>query len=199
MQPEIADELRKQLRQPNGMILTTGPTGSGKTTALYTFLKTVHTPEIKIITLEDPIEYHLPGIEQTQVSVEKHYTFASGLRSVLRQDPDVILVGEIRDLETAETAMHAALTGHLVFSTLHTNDAAGTIPRLIDIGVKPNIIAPAMNLAIAQRLLRKLCAHCKKEDHFTKEEILTMQKELDAFPLKAKVKKPDVSLKDAKA
>lgn len=199
MQPEIADELRKQLRQPNGMILTTGPTGSGKTTALYTFLKTVHTPEIKIITLEDPIEYHLPGIEQTQVSVEKHYTFASGLRSVLRQDPDVILVGEIRDLETAETAMHAALTGHLVFSTLHTNDAAGTIPRLIDIGVKPNIIAPAMNLAIAQRLLRKLCPHCKKEDHFTKEEILTMQKELDAFPPKAKVKKPDVSLQDAKA
>lgn len=199
MQPEIADEIRKQLRQPNGMILTTGPTGSGKTTALYTFLKTVHTPEIKIITLEDPIEYHLPGIEQTQVSVEKHYTFASGLRSVLRQDPDVILVGEIRDLETAETAMHAALTGHLVFSTLHTNDAAGTIPRLIDIGVKPNIIAPAMNLAIAQRLLRKLCPHCKKEDHFTKEEILTMQKELDAFPPKAKVKKPDVSLTDAKA
>ncbi|MEK7149205.1 MAG: GspE/PulE family protein, partial [Patescibacteria group bacterium] len=199
MQPEIADEIRKQLRQPNGMILTTGPTGSGKTTALYTFLKTVHTPEIKIITLEDPIEYHLPGIEQTQVSPEKHYTFASGLRSVLRQDPDVILVGEIRDLETAETAMHAALTGHLVFSTLHTNDAAGTIPRLIDIGVKPNIIAPAMNLAIAQRLLRKLCTHCKKEDHFTKEEIVAMQKELDSFPPKAKVKKPAIGPKDAKA
>lgn len=198
MQPEIAEEIRQQLKQPNGMILTTGPTGSGKTTALYTFLKTIHSPEIKIITLEDPIEYHLPGIEQTQVSSEKNYTFASGLRSVLRQDPDVILVGEIRDLETAETAMHAALTGHLVFSTLHTNDAAGTIPRLIDIGVKPNIIAPAMNLAIAQRLLRKLCAFCKKEDAFSKEETLTIKKELDSFPPHAKVKKPSVDFSKIK-
>ncbi len=199
IQPEVAAEVKRQLQQPNGMILTTGPTGSGKTTALYTFLKTIHSPDIKIITLEDPIEYHLPGIEQTQVSAAKNYTFASGLRSVLRQDPDVILVGEIRDLETAETAMHAALTGHLVFSTLHTNDAAGTIPRLIDIGVKPNIIAPALNMAIAQRLLRRLCQQCKKEDSFTAEELVIIQKELDTFPKNSKVPKPTAKPEDTKA
>lgn len=198
IQPEIAEEIKRQLKKPNGMILTTGPTGSGKTTALYTFLKTIHTPEIKIITLEDPIEYHLPGIEQTQVSAAKNYSFALGLRSVLRQDPDVILVGEIRDLETAETAMHAALTGHLVFSTLHTNDAAGTVPRLIDIGVKPNIIAPSLNMAIAQRLLRKLCAACKKEDTLNAHEKDVLQKEFSSFPPNSKVQKPAIDLSSAK-
>lgn len=151
-----------ELKKPNGMILNTGPTGSGKTTTLYAFLRRVYKPETKVITIEDPIEYHLPGIEQTQVDPEAGYTFANGLRSILRQDPDVILVGEIRDLETAEIAMHASLTGHLVFSTLHTNEAAGAIPRLIDLGAKSAVIAPALNLIIAQRLVRRLCEHCKK-------------------------------------
>ena len=119
------------------MIIVTGPTGSGKTTTLYAFLKKIQNPEIKIITIEDPIEYHLKGVSQTQVAPEKGYDFADGLRSIVRQDPDVILVGEIRDLETAKIALQAALTGHLVFPHLHTNDAAGTIPRLVDLGVEP--------------------------------------------------------------
>tara|TARA_B100000745_G_scaffold300609_1_gene255964 strand:+ start:4823 stop:6535 length:1713 start_codon:yes stop_codon:yes gene_type:complete len=150
----------QEIKKPNGMILNTGPTGSGKTTTLYAFLKTVNKPGIKIITLENPVEYHLDGIVQTQV--EKNYSFASGLRSILRQDPDVIMVGEIRDPEVASTAVHAALTGHLVFSTLHTNNAAGTFPRLIDIKVQPEILGSAVNLAMAQRLVRRLCNHCKK-------------------------------------
>lgn len=155
--------LLKGIDKPNGMILTTGPTGSGKTTTLYAFLRKIHTPDIKIITIEDPIEYHLPGIVQTQVNTEKGYTFALGLRAALRQDPDVIMVGEIRDNETAQTAINSALTGHLVFSTLHTNDAAGAFPRLIDLGVNPRIISSAMTIALAQRLVRKLCPTCKKE------------------------------------
>ena len=182
LQPWVAEIMRKEIERPNGMILTTGPTGSGKTTTLYTFLKTLYNPTIKVITLEDPIEYHLVGIEQTQVESEKGYDFANGLRSILRQDPDVILVGEIRDLETAGTAMHAALTGHLVFSTLHTNNAAGTIPRLLDLGVKPNIIAPAINVSMAQRLVRKLCASCKKALDLTKEIEGSIKKELESFP-----------------
>lgn len=148
--------IEKELKKRTGMILVTGPTGCGKTTTLYAFLQKINKPEIKIITLEEPIEYHLQGITQTQVDPKKAYTFASGLKNILRQDPDVILIGEIRDLETAQTALHAALTGHLVFSTLHTNDAAGAIPRLIDLGVKPEIIAPAINIVIAQRLVRKI-------------------------------------------
>ena len=153
----------KELKRPNGMILNTGPTGSGKTTTLYSFLRKIYQPEIKIITIEDPIEYHLEGVEQTQVNPKAGYDFSNGLRSILRQDPDVILVGEIRDLETAQIAMHAALTGHLVFSTLHTNEATGAIPRLIDLGVQPSVISPAINLIMAQRLVRKLCPVCKKE------------------------------------
>ncbi|MEK7131077.1 MAG: GspE/PulE family protein, partial [Patescibacteria group bacterium] len=153
--------LEKELSKPNGMILTTGPTGSGKTTTLYAFLKKIHTPETKIITLEDPVEYHLQNIVQTQVEESAGYSFSEGLRAILRQDPDVIMVGEIRDLETAKTAINSALTGHLVLSTLHTNNAAGTIPRLIDLGVNPTSIAPAVNIAMAQRLVRKLCNKCK--------------------------------------
>lgn len=151
---------QKEIAKPNGMILNTGPTGSGKTTTLYAFLRQVHRPEIKIVTIEDPIEYHLPGIVQTQVS--KEYTFALGLRSMLRQDPDVIMVGEIRDAEVASTAVHASLTGHLVFSTLHTNDAAGTFPRLIDMGVNADILGAAVTIAMAQRLVRKLCKECRE-------------------------------------
>jgi len=155
----LMDIFNREIAKPNGMILNTGPTGSGKTTTLYAFLRQVHKPEIKIVTIEDPVEYHLPGIVQTQVS--KDYTFAQGLRSTLRQDPDVIMVGEIRDAEVAATAVHASLTGHLVFSTLHTNDAGGTFPRLIDMGVSPDVLGAAVTTAMAQRLVRKLCPHCR--------------------------------------
>ena len=179
MQNQVLEMMEKELQKPNGMILTTGPTGSGKTTTLYAFLKKIASPEIKVITIEDPIEYHIKNITQTQIDPDKGYDFGNGLKSILRQDPDVILVGEIRDLETANTAMHASLTGHLVFSTLHTNNAAGTIPRLIDLGVKPNIIAPAINVALAQRLLRKLCDKCKKEYEPTKEEKEKIRKNLE--------------------
>ena len=159
-----------ELKKPNGMILNTGPTGSGKTTTLYAFLKKIHTPEVKIITIENPIEYHLKGIVQTQTNEEKGYTFLEGLRSALRQDPDIIMVGEIRDEETAEIAVNSALTGHLVFSTLHTNNAAGTFPRLIDLGVNPKVITSAINIAMAQRLIRKLCDKCKKKAELTEKE-----------------------------
>ncbi len=152
-----------QIAKPNGLILTTGPTGSGKTTTLYAFLKRLRSPQIKIITIEDPIEYHLEGISQTQIDHEKGYDFSHGLRAAVRQDPDVIMVGEIRDEETASVAIDSALTGHLVFSTLHTNNAAGAIPRLIDIGVNPKIISSALNIAIGQRLVRRLCKFCKEE------------------------------------
>ncbi len=172
---KLLNILLKEIDRPNGMILTTGPTGSGKTTTLYAFLRKIYSPEIKIITIEDPIEYHLKGIVQTQVHAarphtkenedmgENDYTFASGLRSALRQDPDVIMVGEIRDEETAEIAVNSSLTGHLVFSTLHTNDAAGTYPRLIDLGVNPKVLTSAINVSLAQRLVRKLCQNCKKK------------------------------------
>ncbi len=157
------DILLEQISRPNGMRLITSPTGSGKTTTLYAFIKKIYTPDVKILTIEDPIEYHLDGIVQTQVEEEKGYTFLSGLRAAMRQDPDVIMVGEIRDAETAGTAIQAALTGHLVFSTLHTNSAAGSYPRLIDLKVNPKTIPSALNVSMAQRLLRKLCVSCKKE------------------------------------
>ena len=182
MQPWVAEEMQKALRRPNGMILTTGPTGSGKTTTLYTFIQEIHTPEIKIITIEDPIEYHIQGVEQTQVAGEKGYDFANGLRTIVRQDPDVILVGEIRDLETAEIALQASLTGHLVFSTLHTNNAAGTIPRLLSIGVDTSILGPALNVSIAQRLVRELCAACKKPAELGEAEVKKIQGKIDEMP-----------------
>ncbi len=155
--------LQDQIARPNGMILTTGPTGSGKTTTLYACLRHIQSPEYKIITIEDPIEYHLPGIVQTQVEEKKGYTFESGLRSAMRQDPDIIMVGEIRDGETAMTAIQASLTGHLVFSTLHTNNAAGTFTRLIDLGADSKVLTSAIHLALAQRLVRVLCPDCKKK------------------------------------
>lgn len=180
--------INTELKKPNGTILVTGPTGSGKTTTLYAFLKAVHSSELKVITIEDPIEYHLDGIEQTQVDPKSGYTFVSGLRSILRQDPDILLVGEIRDLETAQIGMQAALTGHLVFSTLHTNDAAGAIPRLVDLGVKPSIIGPALNLIIAQRLVRKLCEDCKTQISIDPET----EKKIEIFlsELPSEVSKP---------
>lgn len=160
--PKLLAILLKEMERPDGMILTTGPTGSGKTTTLYSFLKKIHTPQVKIITIEDPVEYHLPGIVQTQVN-DKGYTFLEGLRAAVRQDPDIIMVGEIRDSETAAIAINSALTGHMVFSTLHTNDAAGTFPRLIDLGANPKVLTSAIRVSMAQRLARKLCEKCKKE------------------------------------
>lgn len=178
--------INEEIKKPNGIILNTGPTGSGKTTTLYAFLRRIYDPEIKIITVEDPIEYHLDGITQTQVNPGKDYTFANGLRSILRQDPDVILVGEIRDNDTAEIAMQAALTGHLVFSTLHTNEAAGTIPRLLDMHIQPSILAPALDMAIAQRLVRKLCKFCKKSVKLSPEDVKRVKAMVDKIPARAK-------------
>lgn len=170
IEQKLYDVFMDEIKKPNGLILLTGPTGSGKTTTLYAFLQRIYSKEIKIITIEDPIEYHLPGISQTQVDEDKGYTFFSGLRSALRQDPDVIMVGEIRDPDTAKTAVESALTGHLVFSTLHTNNAAGVIPRLIDLDVNSKTLVSALSLSIAQRLVRKLCDNCKKEKPFTDKE-----------------------------
>ncbi len=160
----------EKVTKPNGMLLITGPTGSGKTTTLYALMKKIYSPEIKIITIEDPIEYHQKGIVQTQVEEEKGYTFLAGLRSALRQDPDVIMVGEIRDSDTANTAINAALTGHLVFSTLHTNSAAGAFPRLIDLNVNSKTMSSAVSIVTAQRLIRKLCTYCKEETTPTEKE-----------------------------
>jgi len=171
-----------QASKPNGMIIVTGPTGSGKTTTLYAFLKKIRNPEIKVITIEDPIEYHLEGISQTQVNPKKGYDFAAGLKSIVRQDPDAILVGEIRDLETASIALQAALTGHLVLSTLHTNDAAGTIARLQALGEKPVNIAPAINVCIAQRLVRKVCPECAEMKPISPELFEEIKKNLEGVP-----------------
>lgn len=162
MRDDLQAQVKELLAKPQGALLTTGPTGSGKTTTLYAFLNHLNTTDLKIITVEDPIEYHIEGLNQTQVEPSKGYTFATGLRAIVRQDPDVILIGEIRDQETADIALQAALTGHMVLSTIHTNDAAGTIPRLVDIGVKAETIAPALTMAMGQRLLRRLCQNCKK-------------------------------------
>jgi general secretion pathway protein E len=153
----------KEIKAPNGIVLVTGPTGSGKTTTLYAALSAINTTEINIITVEDPIEYRIGGIGQVQVNPKIDLTFASGLRSIVRQDPDVILVGEIRDTETAEIAIQSALTGHLVFSTLHTNDSAGAITRLRDMGIEPFLIASSVNAILAQRLVRIICQYCKEE------------------------------------
>ena len=169
------------------MIIVTGPTGAGKTTTLYAFLLKIQTKEIKIITIEDPIEYHIKGISQTQVAPEKGYSFAEGLRSIVRQDPDVILVGEIRDGETAKIAMQASLTGHLVFSTLHTNDAAGTIPRLVDLGENATSIAPALKMVVAQRLVRKVCKECSILEKPSIEELAELKKGLKGLPKTIKV------------
>lgn len=153
--------IQKEIARPNGMLIATGPTGAGKSTTLYAILSKLNTDERKIITLEDPIEYKIPGIMQSQVDTSKNYTFANGLRSILRQDPDVVMVGEIRDLPTADTAIQAALTGHLVLSTLHTNSAAAAIPRFLSLGTKSFLLAPALNVILAQRLVRKICEQCR--------------------------------------
>jgi len=175
IEPRLYEILMKEIEKPNGMILTTGPTGSGKTTTLYSFMNRVYTPEVKILTIEDPIEYHLKGISQTQVNRSKGYDFLSGLRAALRQDPDIVMVGEIRDKETANIAVNASLTGHLVLSTLHTNGAAGVIPRLIDLGVSPQILAAALSVSLAQRLVRKVCLDCQVKVSPTPEQEKTIR------------------------
>ncbi|MDD5433392.1 MAG: GspE/PulE family protein [Candidatus Pacebacteria bacterium] len=195
IRPDMKEVFERQIRQPNGMIIATGPTGSGKTTTLYAILKKIQSPEIKIITIEDPIEYHLEGIEQSQVNPKKGYDFSSGLEAIVRQDPDVILVGEIRDSQTAKIALQAALTGHLLLTTLHTNDAAGTIVRLMALGEKPINIAPAIKLAIGQRLVRKICPKCKKLKTASSKELEVIKKEINGLPetLKEKVKLPAIT------
>lgn len=185
VRPEIMPILQKEIAKPNGLILTTGPTGSGKTTTLYSIINKLNLPGTKIITLEDPIEYQVKGINQSQVDEKRGYTFSDGLRSILRQDPNVVMVGEIRDLETAEIAVQASLTGHLVLSTLHTNDAAGVIPRLIDIGVKPYFLVPSVNAVIGQRLVRKLCPYCRVKHDLTSNELEQVNKILAVISPKA--------------
>lgn len=189
------EQLKKEIERPNGMIVTTGPTGSGKTTTLYSILTKLNTADTKIITIEDPIEYQLQGINQSQVEPTRGYTFAAGLRSIVRQDPDVILVGEIRDLETAETAIQAALTGHLVLSTIHTNSAAGTIPRFLSMGSKPFLLAPAMNAMIGQRLVRRICDNCKVEDTLAPELLERVKRTLAEIPADAGVRIDPTTIK----
>jgi type IV pilus assembly protein PilB len=175
IESKLFKTIQEEIVKPNGLILVTGPTGSGKTTTLYAFLRRIYSKEIKIITIEDPVEYHLTGITQTQANPDRGYTFPEGLRSALRQDPDVIMVGEIRDPDTAEIAVQSSLTGHMVFSTLHTNNAAGVIPRLIDLKVNPKILVSALSISLAQRLVRKLCTFCKKEKEASPEETTTIK------------------------
>ncbi|KPJ56818.1 hypothetical protein AMJ49_03675 [Parcubacteria bacterium DG_74_2] len=190
LRKDLLTTFNKETKKPNGMIIVTGPTGSGKTTTLYAFLKKIQKPEIKIITIEDPIEYHLEGISQTQVDPKKGYDFANGLRSIMRQDPNVILVGEIRDFETAQIALQSALTGHLVLSTLHANDAASTIFRLINLGVSPSSIGSGLNMVVAQRLVRKMCKKCVKLEEISTQDLKEIKKALNFKKIPKKMKAP---------
>jgi general secretion pathway protein E len=171
MPAAVRQSFGELIRNDHGIVLVTGPTGSGKSTTLYAALQEINSQELNVLTLEDPIEYRLEGISQTQINEKKGMTFASGLRNVLRQDPDVIMVGEIRDGETAEIAIHASLTGHLVFSTLHTNDAAGAITRLLDMGIEPFLVASSLVAIVAQRLVRILCSACRQSYHPSPDEL----------------------------
>jgi type II secretory ATPase GspE/PulE/Tfp pilus assembly ATPase PilB-like protein len=182
LRPELYQLLEEEICRPNGLLLTTGPTGSGKTSTLYAVLLKLKSPETKIITIEDPIEYNLAGITQSQTDEKRGHTFAKALRSVVRQDPDIILVGEIRDLETVEVAVQAALTGHFVLSTVHTNSAAAAIPRLISLGIKSFLLAPALNVVMGQRLVRRLCPACKKEAKLTIPQLEKVKQFLVGLP-----------------
>ncbi len=187
--------LKKEIERPNGMIITTGPTGSGKTTTLYGILRTLNKSGVKIITLEDPVEIKMDGINQSQVDQSRDYTFAKGLRSILRQDPDICMVGEIRDLESAEIAIQAALTGHLMLSTIHTNSASGAIPRFMSMGVKPFLLAPALNAVIGQRLVRRICQKCVVEDVLDADKSTKVQKALSNLP---EVEKKNIDVNNLK-
>jgi type IV pilus assembly protein PilB len=188
--------IKSEIQRPWGMILATGPTGSGKTTTLYAILQLLNKEGVNIVTLEDPVEYFIEGINQSQIRPELGYDFATGLRSILRQDPDIIMVGEIRDEESAALAIHAALTGHIVLSTLHTTNAIGVIPRLIDMGIKPYLIPPTLRIALAQRLVRRLCENCKRKVRAKKEVVDLILKEVEEMPerekkeAESKIKKP---------
>ncbi len=178
-QPKTLKAVKTNIAKPHGMILVTGPTGSGKTTTLYSILGVLNEPEVNISTIEDPIEYRLPGITQSQVQPKIGFKFATGLRALLRQDPDIIMVGEIRDIETAEISINAAMTGHLVLSTLHTNDAVTAIPRMIDMKVPTFLIASTVNLVVAQRLVRKICKNCVESYHLEEKTISELEKQFD--------------------
>lgn len=180
--PEHVRMIESQIRLPHGLFLVSGPTGSGKSTTLYTSLSILNSEGLNIVTLEDPVEYYIHGVNQSQIRPEIGYTFASGLRSLLRQDPNVIMVGEIRDKETAELAVHAGLTGHLIFSTIHTNDVFGVIPRLVDLGVEPFLLSATLNAAVAQRLARKICQACKAPEEIPEQELARFREELRGVP-----------------
>ena len=186
MRNSTEDIVQRGVNRPTGMLLATGPTGSGKTTTLYSLLRTLNTEEVNIVTLEDPVEYFIDGVNQSQIEHDIGYDFSSGLRQILRQDPDIIMVGEIRDQETAELAVHAALTGHIVLSTLHTNDAVGVIPRLTDMGIKPYLVPPSLNTAIAQRLVRRLCSECKEAVTPDEKIKRVIRNEIEALPSQAR-------------
>jgi type II secretory ATPase GspE/PulE/Tfp pilus assembly ATPase PilB-like protein len=188
--PGNKEIINRAIARPQGLILTTGPTGSGKTTTLYAFLKTLNDGANKIITLEDPVEYKIEGLSQTQIDESSGYSFGSGLRSVLRQDPDIVMVGEIRDLETAETAVQAAFTGHQVLSTIHTNDATGSIPRLMQMGLKGYLIADSLSIAIGQRLVRRLCNYCKSKQLLEPQDQKMIVNEISKLPLQLKSELP---------
>ena len=179
--------LKEEMKRPNGMIITTGPTGSGKTTTLYAILTIINEPGVKIITLEDPVEYKLEGVNQSQIDHTKDYTFAKGLRSILRQDPDIVMVGEIRDLETADTAIQGALTGHLILSTIHTNSASGAIPRFVSMGVKPFLLAPACNAIMGQRLVRRVCQKCKIKLELSDSDRKKVEEIIGRMPEKVRI------------
>ena len=182
----------REIKKPNGMIVSTGPTGSGKTTTLYAIINTIKNPQSKIITIEDPIEYKMEGISQSQVNEKKEYTFSKGLKSLVRQDPDILMVGEMRDLATAEIAIQAALTGHLLLTTLHTNQATGAVARMMALGAKPFLLAPALNTLIGQRLVRVLCKYCKKEAPIEEKYKRRIDVALGDWPEKSSIKKPDM-------
>ena len=203
LQHEALKKVKINIKKPHGMILITGPTGSGKTTTLYAIMGILNTPEVNISTVEDPIEYQMPRISQSQVKPKIGFTFANGLRSLLRQDPDIIMVGEIRDTETVEMAIHSALTGHLLLSTLHTNNAAGAPTRLIDMGAKPFLVASTVNVIIAQRLVRKICTNCMEKYKLNKETIEILDREFGKENLikaliKTKILKKEKPLEEIK-
>jgi len=191
--------INREIEKPNGMILVVGPTGSGKTTTLYTISAILNTPDVNISTLEDPIEYRMPRVNQSQINTKINFTFASGLRALLRQDPDIIMVGEIRDRETAELAVHAALTGHLVLSTLHTNSAAGTLPRIKEMGVESFLVASTANVIISQRLVRKICPECKEEYNLDEALYDSFSQKFDIDEMSELIKKNKLIKKNYKS
>ncbi len=198
LQGEALEIIHRDIKKPNGMILVTGPTGSGKTTTLYTIMDILNTTKVNISTVEDPVEYRMHRVNQTQINTKIGLTFAASLRALLRQDPDIIMVGEIRDQETMEIAMHAAMTGHLVLSTLHTNSAAGTLPRLLDMGAEPFLVASTVNVVIGQRLVRKLCPDCRVEYTLNKKELESLKDNLDTERMLEILKKEESSKKFVK-